>query len=412
MMDVLYLPYGAYALGYSSNGTIPKEIKGQVENEGPWRAYNVRYRPQPAADASWQQPSLDAPAEYTQLTAYARKEAEKYLAEHLPELSTMGVWDQAHAIVNHVANSAQYSLNTPKMPEGTKDFALWFLGESDSGYCVHFATAATVLLRAANIPCRYVTGYLVYGEPNRVVEVENQNAHAWVEVFIDSVGWIPLEPTPSGGIEQTAPAPTEETTVPTESSTETIPTSTDELTLPTLPEVTAPSTEETTEATTAPTTAPTTEATTKPTVETTQDTSPPDRLPENRPNKDNVGTSEDPREAEIAILKYIAYGLASVALVIAQWRIRVGLRKRKRVKGKKSAQALALWQEIELHCRLLKEEPQQELLHIAQKARFSQHAITREERDKLETWLELSIVHLRFSSLWKRLLATLIYALY
>ena len=411
MMDVLYLPYGAYALGYSGNSAIPKEIKGQVENEGPWRAYNVRYRLQPAADASWQQPSIDALGEYTQLTAYARQEAEQYLAEHLPELSTMGVWDQANAIVKHVANSAQYSLNTPKMPQGTKDFALWFLEESDSGYCVHFATAAAVLLRAANIPCRYVSGYLVYTEHNKTVEVENQNAHAWVEVFIDSVGWVLLEPTPSGGIEQTAPAPTEETAVPTESSTETIPTSTDELTLPTLPEVTSPSTEETTEATTAPTT----EATTKPTVETTQDTSPPDRLPENRPNKDDVsgiGGVDKPGAKNTAWLLWVFYPLAFISLVLCQWRIRVGLCKRKRVKGKKSAQALALWQEIELHCRLLKEEPQQELLHIAQKARFSHHAITREERDKLENWLELSIVHLRFSSLWKRFLATIVYALY
>ena len=411
MMDVLYLPYGAYALGYSGNSAIPKEIKGQVENEGPWRSYNVRYRLQPTADASWQQPSIDAPGEYTQLTAYARKEAEQYLAEHLPELSTMGVWDQANAIVDHVAASAQYSLNTPKMPEGTKDFAMWFLTESDSGYCVHFATAAAVLLRAANIPCRYASGYLVYTENNKTVEVENQNAHAWVEMFIDSVGWVTLEPTPSGGIEQTAPAPTEETTVPTESSTDTIPSGIDDLTLPTLPDVTAPSTEESTEATTAPTT----EATTKPTVETTQDTSPPDRLPENRPNKDNVsdiGGANKPGAKDISWLKWVFYPLIFILFVLCQWRIRIGLRKRKRTRGKKSAQTLALWQEIELHCRILREEPEQELLRIAQKARFSQHAITREERDKLENWLELSTIHLRFSSLWTRLLATLIYALY
>ena len=404
--DVLYLPFGAYSLGYGNNIT-PKEVKGQVENSGPWRSYTVKYR-LPTQSSSWQLPSLDAPEEYTQLPDSTRKAAERYLAAYLPELSTMGVWDQANAIVDHVATTAQYSLNTPKMPAGTKDFAMWFLEESDSGYCVHFATAAAVLLRAANIPCRYASGYLVYTENNKTVEVENQNAHAWVEMFIDSVGWVTLEPTPSGGIEQTAPAPTEETTLPTESSANTRPPEMiEDLTVPTLPDETSSSKE-----TTEDTTAATTEATTKPTAETTKDTSPPNRLPDNRPNKDNAGTTQDPREAERTILKYVAFCLAAIALVIAQWRIRVALRKRKRTRGKKSAQTLALWQEIELHCRLWGDEPEQELLRIAQKARFSQHAITREERDKLENWLDLSIVHLRFSSPWQRLLATLVYALF
>jgi hypothetical protein len=173
----------------------------------------------------------------------------------------------------------------------------------------------------------------------------------------------------------------------------------EDLIVPTLPDETSPS-KETTE---------------KPTTETTQDTSPPDRLPDNRPNKDNVsniGGADKPDTKDLSWLKWVFYPLVCILLILCQWRIRVWLRLRKRTKGKKSAQALALWREVELHCRLLKEEPEQELLHIAQKARFSQHAITREERDKLEIWLETSTNRLRYDSLWKHLLATLVYALY
>ena len=54
----------------------------------------------------------------------------------------------ARAIAKYVSKSKTYSLDTPRAPEG-EDFALWFLRESDTGYCVHFTTATVLLLRAA-----------------------------------------------------------------------------------------------------------------------------------------------------------------------------------------------------------------------------------------------------------------------
>lgn len=82
------------------------------------------------------------------------------------------------------------------MPSG-KDFATWFLNESDTGYCVHFATAGTLMLRALGIPARYVTGYYATAYANQTVTVTTDNAHAWVEYYSDTAGWIPLECTPS-----------------------------------------------------------------------------------------------------------------------------------------------------------------------------------------------------------------------
>ena len=395
MHDVLYLPYGAYGIGTGDTVAV-SEKKGQVENAGPWRGYNVKYRQQPAYSESWQLPSQNAPAAYTQLTDSARKAAEQYLARELPTLPS-GVWSRAQEIVRHVSESAVYSLNTPKMPVGTKDFAMWFLEESDSGYCIHFATAATVLLRAAGIPCRYVTGYLVYAQANRTVEVENRNAHAWVEVFIDGVGWVPLEPTPSAGITETA-AP--ETTAPPQTEIDTEP-----VTGPTEDTLTAPTQTETRpEQTEPPASA---EATGAPQIKPTEQTG--------ESHISDIGGGdelEEPKKPELRWIKWVAYGIGAAGAVIGQWRLRVALRIRKRNRGRKNARALARWQEVELHCRVRKEAPEQKLLQLAQKAKFSQHGITPEELREFDNWLNGSKNIISRQNLWRRLLATIIYALY
>ena len=132
-------------------------------------------------------------------------------------------------VKNYISSSKPYSLKTPKMPSG-KDFATWFLNESDTGYCVHFATAGTLMLRVLGIPARYVTGYYATAYANQTVTVTTDNAHAWVEYYSDTAGWIPLECTPSsfqparyvgsqrangGSTDTTQPTTVEPTTAPT-----------------------------------------------------------------------------------------------------------------------------------------------------------------------------------------------------
>lgn len=104
--------------------------------------------------------------------------------------------EKIEMVKNYISSSKTYSLKTPKMPSG-KDFAAWFLNESDTGYCVHFATAGTLMLRALGIPARYVTGYYATAYANQTVTVTTDNAHAWIEYYSDTAGWIPLECTPS-----------------------------------------------------------------------------------------------------------------------------------------------------------------------------------------------------------------------
>lgn len=110
--------------------------------------------------------------------------------------SELTVSEKIEMVKNYISSSKTYSLKTPKMPSG-KDFATWFLNESDTGYCVHFATAGTLMLRALGIPARYVTGYYATAYANQTVTVTTDNVHAWVEYYSDTEGWIPLECTPS-----------------------------------------------------------------------------------------------------------------------------------------------------------------------------------------------------------------------
>ena len=65
------------------------------------------------------------------------------------------------------------------------------------GICQHFATAATLMYRALGIPARYVTGYLAKTEANTWADITTKQGHAWVEVYVDGIGWIPIEVTAS-----------------------------------------------------------------------------------------------------------------------------------------------------------------------------------------------------------------------
>lgn len=99
------------------------------------------------------------------------------------------------AVKQFVSHSASYSLNTQKVPDG-RDAAEWFLNDAETGYCMHFANAAAVMLRALGVPARYVTGYCADVVDGKAI-VTSDNAHAWVEYYDSSIGWIPLDATSS-----------------------------------------------------------------------------------------------------------------------------------------------------------------------------------------------------------------------
>jgi len=72
-----------------------------------------------------------------------------------------------------------------------------FLFDTREGFCEHYSSAFTVLMRAAGIPARVVTGYQG-GYWNRLggyLLVRNSDAHAWSEVWLARRGWVRVDPT-------------------------------------------------------------------------------------------------------------------------------------------------------------------------------------------------------------------------
>jgi protein-glutamine gamma-glutamyltransferase len=87
-----------------------------------------------------------------------------------------------------------YTLEPPLLGADTVDE---FLFDSKAGFCEHFASAFTYLMRAAGIPSRVVTGYQG-GDLNpydRILTVRQWDAHAWSEVFLPGRGWVRFDPT-------------------------------------------------------------------------------------------------------------------------------------------------------------------------------------------------------------------------
>jgi hypothetical protein len=100
-------------------------------------------------------------------------------------------------VQNYIRSVGVYNIGFSQIPENA-DVALYFLEESREGICQHFATAGVVMYRALGIPARYTTGYLAETVGNEWTEVSTLQAHAWVEIYIDGFGWIPVDVTDLG----------------------------------------------------------------------------------------------------------------------------------------------------------------------------------------------------------------------
>ena len=116
-----------------------------------------------------------------------------------------------------LAENYSYTRSPGKTPAG-KDFITYFLTESKKGYCTSFASAAVMLLRASGIPARYAAGLTVGADEIKDaplsegglhrLSINDHHAHAWAEVYVDGLGWRPVEMTPGyEGSENPFPLP-------------------------------------------------------------------------------------------------------------------------------------------------------------------------------------------------------------
>jgi hypothetical protein len=91
-------------------------------------------------------------------------------------------------------NALTYTLAPPLLEDDPVDE---FLFETRRGFCEHFSSAFTFMMRAAGVPARVVTGYQG-GTVNRVdgtLVVRQSDAHAWAEVWLPERGWVRVDPT-------------------------------------------------------------------------------------------------------------------------------------------------------------------------------------------------------------------------
>ncbi|MBW7461070.1 transglutaminase-like domain-containing protein, partial [Paenibacillus sepulcri] len=144
------------------------------------------------------------------------------LAGNIAGATDGGRYEIAKAVESYLRSHYAYTLKDTAIPRKGEDFVNQFLFEQKQGYCVHFATAMTVLLRTQGIPARYVKGFAASGETDsdtgqaegqqsggqgvsvgnaetaklQSYNVRASDAHAWVEVFFPGAGWVAFEPTP------------------------------------------------------------------------------------------------------------------------------------------------------------------------------------------------------------------------
>ncbi len=361
--EMLYVPYSTDSLLLYATGPMMSNSQGLKEYQfdhyakrGHTSIYSVSPIPSywialPESTRSWAEPFVD-----------------DILSSHVRDSSV------AKSIAAYVRASATYSLQPDRMDSSYEDFAQWFITEGEEGYCVHFAATAAVLLRAAGIPARYVSGYMVEVTAGQETTVYQKNGHAWVEYWDPYYGWQVLEATPSG---QQTSADTSEADPTTQS-------------------------EETTEPTTV-TTGPTEpeEATTSTASQTSEDAG---IIPD--------GPSSAPLSSSRTITKWLVLSIVALLILLGQRRLRLYLWQRAYGSSTVKGKALKAWSRASSYAKLLKEAPDASLRSIAEKAKFSQHPITPTELEAFQAYFRAAQDKLNSHPLHRRIYARWILALY
>ena len=98
-------------------------------------------------------------------------------------------------IAEYIRDAAKYDLKYDRKLDQQENVVIAFLDEYKVGICQHYASAATLLYRALGIPARYTVGFAASVMKNTTSQVSTDSAHAWVEVYIDGIGWVVSEVT-------------------------------------------------------------------------------------------------------------------------------------------------------------------------------------------------------------------------
>ncbi len=153
--------------------------------------------------------SRDVYAAYTKLPETVTDRTRELAVRLTEELETD--WDKAVAIRNYLRSGEfRYTLSPQEQLAGT-DFVDDFLFRTKEGYCTYFASAMTVLARAAGIPARYVNGFLLSPDAETADSdgyriLTEEHLHAWCEIYLEGAGFIKIEATAGFGEGSSSPA--------------------------------------------------------------------------------------------------------------------------------------------------------------------------------------------------------------
>jgi len=106
-------------------------------------------------------------------------------------------WELVARVHHYLLDGDRFRYTTN--PPHPGDFPLVdFLMRNHAGDCQHFASAAALLLRLAGVPARVVVGFATgVRERDGRYNVRDIDAHAWIEVYFQGIGWVAFNPTPS-----------------------------------------------------------------------------------------------------------------------------------------------------------------------------------------------------------------------
>jgi hypothetical protein len=103
--------------------------------------------------------------------------------------------DIINKVAQFIQKEASYNISHDSSLDKNENIAVAFLRDYKEGVCRHYAMAATMLYRALGIPARYTVGAVADAVEGEWVDVTALMAHAWVEVYIDGIGWKMVEVT-------------------------------------------------------------------------------------------------------------------------------------------------------------------------------------------------------------------------
>ncbi len=102
---------------------------------------------------------------------------------------------RAQAILDIIREQNFYYTLTPPLLSGHELDQFFY--QTKKGFCVHYASVFTLMMRASGVPARLVAGYLggEYNEQSGHLSIYQYDAHAWAEIWVKDQGWVRVDPT-------------------------------------------------------------------------------------------------------------------------------------------------------------------------------------------------------------------------